>query len=513
MEFIRAEFKSEGYTLLTNEYVNNKTKLGYTCPNGHTYVISWNKWKYGRRCPYCNPKGRVRNRDINDIRKLMLDEGYTLLSTKYVDLSSKLDYICPKGHKYSTSLDNWLYNGNRCGVCNGNTKISTDTVRESLRLEGFTLLSKYKSAHNKFKYKCNVGHIGFISWAHWNDGTRCPVCSNKVKKSLDFVKDVMYDEGYTLLTEKYINGKQKLKCICTKGHEYEVTWNNWQQGNRCPVCSVTGTSVQEVSLIDFIKSFRNNVVTHDRSLISPYEVDILLPDDKIAIEYCGLYWHSEKFKKDSEYHLSKLTKCESAGYRLITIFEDEWVHKTDIVKLILKSVLNTNKLPEFSSISSNHVAKITNEVGCSFCDAYHLKGSCVDSIVSIGSFCNSNLAAVMTFSEVNKNSRVWEIDRCCCNAVCDSVDLYSTMLRYFNNNYNCKELITYQDRRWSIGSVYRDVGFKLIGRLKPTCWCFSSNSKRVSRSSLNRSVDGFSPKYNKIWDCGNLKLSKKIGGV
>ena len=105
IEFIKNEFKNEGYTLLTDVYKNNKTKLDYVCSKGHKYTVSWNKWKHGRRCPYCNPKGRVRHRNISDIKKMMFDEGYTLLSTKYVDLSTKLDYMCDKGHHHSISLD------------------------------------------------------------------------------------------------------------------------------------------------------------------------------------------------------------------------------------------------------------------------------------------------------------------------------------------------------------------------------------------------------------------------
>ncbi|MFW6130771.1 MAG: hypothetical protein ACOC56_06250, partial [Atribacterota bacterium] len=53
------------------------------------------------------------------------------------------------------------------------------------------------------------------------------------------------------------------------------------------------------------------------------ELDIYLPDFNIAIEYNGLYWHSELNGKDRNYHLNKTNICENENIQLIHIFEDE----------------------------------------------------------------------------------------------------------------------------------------------------------------------------------------------
>ena len=39
-----------------------------------------------------------------------------------------------------------------------------------------------------------------------------------------------------LLTNKYINNKQKLNYICPKGHRHSINWNSWRCGHRCPIC-------------------------------------------------------------------------------------------------------------------------------------------------------------------------------------------------------------------------------------------------------------------------------------
>jgi len=41
IEFVRGEFKKEGYKLLTNHYENSSSMLHYVCPVGHKHRITW----------------------------------------------------------------------------------------------------------------------------------------------------------------------------------------------------------------------------------------------------------------------------------------------------------------------------------------------------------------------------------------------------------------------------------------------------------------------------------------
>jgi G:T-mismatch repair DNA endonuclease (very short patch repair protein) len=64
--------------------------------------------------------------------------------------------------------------------------------------------------------------------------------------------------------------------------------------------------------------------SNDKALIGK-ELDIVIPEIKLAIEYNGLYWHSingSKYKFGQ--HLSKTQSCEKLGYRLLYVWEDEW---------------------------------------------------------------------------------------------------------------------------------------------------------------------------------------------
>ena len=83
--------------------------------------------------------------------------------------------------------------------------------------------------------------------------------------------------------------------------------NDFQQGYRCPHCARM-RSIVENELVEYVKSiYSGEIKTSDRSLINPYELDIYLPEKKIAIEFNGLYWHGEK-QKGKDYHEKKMKK-------------------------------------------------------------------------------------------------------------------------------------------------------------------------------------------------------------
>ena len=60
-----------------------------------------------------------------------------------------------------------------------------------------------------------------------------------------------------------------------------------------------GTSYSERELQDYIKTLTENIICNDRVIINPKELDIVLPDVKLCIEYDGSYWHSSTYVKEN----------------------------------------------------------------------------------------------------------------------------------------------------------------------------------------------------------------------
>jgi hypothetical protein len=93
----------------------------------------------------------------------------------------------------------------------------------------------------------------------------------------------------------------------------------------------------------------------------------------------------------------------------------------------------------------------------------------------------------------------------------------SKLLKYFERNYDWSKIISYADRRWSVGNVYDKLGFDLTGVTKPNYW-YIKDQKRLHRFNLRKKYED--PKnltewqirqsqgWNRIWDCGNLRYEK-----
>ena len=519
IETVRKDFESEGYTLLSDTYITNKVKLDYICPNGHKNSITWADWNSGGyRCPDC-----ANNKKL-DIEHVILDfniENYTFISGVYINSTSVLIVKCPKGHGFETSRGKWT-NGNRCPICYSE-RINIQLVKESFETENYKLLSdKYSDAHSKLKYICPNGHKHAISWAAWQQGERCFHCRNlKHRVPIKEIIEMFELEDYVFIEDSYL--ENKLEYICSAGHEGSVSLGNWKtNGVRCPVCGNNGTSEQEKDLISNIESLNIDIDTRNRNIIKPKELDLVIHSKKIAIEYCGLYWHSELMDKNNDYHINKLEKCSNANHRLITIFEDEWVNKKKIVLSRLKNILGIKEGIKTLYARKLNIKEIDISTARQFCEENHLQGY-TGSNIKLGAFYGNELVSIMTFSKPsiskgqnNYDLGVWELNRFCSKLDYKIVGVASKLLSHFKNNYEWIKIFSYADRRWSNGNLYKQIGFEFDSNTKPNYWYFKNGDiKRHHRFVLRKKPN--EPKnitewelrksqgWNRIWDCGNKK--------
>ena len=140
---------------------------------------------------------------------------------------------------------------------------------------------------------------------------------------------------------------------CEKGHE----WSPFAYAiGGCPRCAQSAlVSKQEQSIVDFVCSLigKSRVRTSVRDVIAPKELDIYIPSRGVAIEFNGTYWHSEENGKHKDYHFDKWLACKDKGVTLISVWEDDWLYRRDVVEHVLESTL----LPNEHSSCNNHDAK------------------------------------------------------------------------------------------------------------------------------------------------------------
>jgi hypothetical protein len=372
-------------------------------------------------------------------------------------------------------------------------------------------------------------------WISENNPMKNEEIRNKISDSESTSKEEMIEIckscGYEFIDR--ILGKRggsRIKYKCTNGHIQEKSIQSFKLGiigcNECRTDIIR--SIAEKEIFDFIEEEYTKSEKNNRIIISPLELDIVMPEKKLAIEYCGLYWHSEYAGKDKNYHLNKLNLCNQAGYRLITIFEDEWIKKQTIVKNRLRHIigLETERIYARKCI----VKEIEYKQAKEFIDKYHIQGSTQNNI-SLGAFYeNDELVAVMTFSKPSlakgrkdqQSEGIFELSRFC--TAKNVIGIAGKLLEYFKRSYEWKEIYSFADRRWSEGNLYERLGMEKIGITKPNYFYWKGNDfKRYHRFYFRKNVlekrleifDSNKTEYqnmvdngwNRIWDCGNIKYN------
>ena len=133
---------------------------------------------------------------------------------------------------------------------------------------------------------------------------------------------------------EFIIYKKWRKCVANK--DLDIVKNYTPHRNK---------SKNEEKLYQIIcDNYNLEVIQTERNIIKPLELDIYIPDKKIAIEYNGIYFHSIEMGKPKDYHLNKSVMCRNLGIRLIHIYDIEnFDEQCELVLDLLKGIDNYPK--------------------------------------------------------------------------------------------------------------------------------------------------------------------------
>ena len=204
------------------------------------------------------------------------------------------------------------------------------------------------------------------------------------------------------------------------------------------------------------------ILTHNRDIIKPKELDIYIPEKKIAIEFNGSYWHSDDIININD-HRDKTLACARKGIHLIHIFEYEWkdTTKQSKIKSYIRGLINQ----EYSNkiyARSTEIKCIDSELANDFCEMYHLQGKTGASI-NYGCYKDNELLGVMTFGIPRFNNEYeYEIIRLCWKNDTKVIGGTEKIFSEFIRNINPNSIITYVDISKFTGNIYTKLGFKPI---------------------------------------------------
>lgn len=204
----------------------------------------------------------------------------------------------------------------------------------------------------------------------------------------------------------------------------------------------------------------------------------------------------------------------------IIVFEDEWVNKNEICKSRISYVLGkSHKIGARKCVIKTPDNKEVRE----FLVNNHLQGF-VGSRVKLGLYHNDELVSLMTFGNLRKNmgqvakEGSFELLRFCNKLNTSVMGGASKLFKYFKKEYNPSYILSYADRRWSDGNLYKELGFDESGKTIPN-YFYIIESKREGRFKYRKDLlikAGFDPEmteiriqhsrgYYRIFDKGSFK--------
>lgn len=257
------------------------------------------------------------------------------------------------------------------------------------------------------------------------------------------------------------------------------------------------------------------VVMNTRSVISPLELDLWVPEKRVAVEHNGNYWHCEHSGKDKGYHLRKQLEAERANIRLIQLFEHEWKERRAQAESVVLAALGV--FQDVIAARDTSCETIPNSVAKEFLDSHHLHGYARSSF-SCGLFRGQELVCVATFARSRfSDKHDTELVRFAVKRHTRLIGGLGKCIAYYKKTVGFQSMVSYAHRRLFSGQSYVACGFQLSSKTRPGYfWINTKNGAVLSRYQTQKHKLPLADKimtevefmhsqgFSRVWDCGQL---------
>jgi len=200
-------------------------------------------------------------------------------------------------------------------------------------------------------------------------GSNCPCCAGRqvsVTNSLESLFPDIAEQWHPTMngeltpsdvTAYSSNLKYWWKCDVADDHEWDArVADRTSKGSGCPDCKLTPRSAQEIRLAYELSALISFDLNQHKVRLGRRvrDVDILIADLQLIVEFDGVYWHKNKVVQDKE----KTNLLELSGWTVIRVRERplESIHANDVMvdagtrtKLVADQLLQ--KIVEVKSIA------------------------------------------------------------------------------------------------------------------------------------------------------------------
>lgn len=396
-----------------------------------------------------------------------------------------------------------------CPFCSKQKRIA-DKVQPNLLPDGENIpveLKKMYSSSNEGTYtlaskqkclwECPLGHTWEASPFYMRKNLSCAQCST-VKNSLSHT--------HPHLISEWADDKKTPEQV-SYGSAYQATWkcfegHTWTAAvysrtlseSGCPTC-FSFVSKAEDELYDFLKTLTpEQIIRHNRNIIYPYELDIYIPHLNLAVEFNGLYWHSEEQGKNETYHISKYLTCKKQNIELIQIWEDDWKFKLPIIQRLLEEKIKPTQVP----VQDLQVKPISETDSEQFIVENQLQIFDKRANLHLGIFSHNKIEAVITFKKTDSKSlTILQY------AGSQFTETYFNIFLDHVKSFNYKQILVFTDNCFNQNFLYKNAGFVEIKTINPKKYIVSKRKRWLAPENVETQLPV-------IWDAGSTKWVKNF---
>lgn len=369
----------------------------------------------------------------------------------------------------------------------------------------------YTKGADKITFGCpEHGLVSMTANLHIHAGRGCPRCgdarrgyvtsseargkgsrSKGLKHAAAFVDKAraVHGNAYDYSEVEYLLQKLPVVIICPKHGRFEQTpEKHLKRAQGCPECGQI-RSRGEASIVKFMEPLAD-LLLRNRTVIKPKELDIYAPERKLAVEYCGEYWHGassvEEEQKLKNRHLEKLRACEAQGIRLLTVYETEWQQRAPAIKRLIRNALGKGR----GSVMARKC--VLEKVGVAeaekFFEEYHPQGGSGYGL-HYGLRYGTKLVACMRFSFGANDrgahaERVWTLSRYATRI--SVVGGASKLLAAFVADHSPGVVKSFSDNRYFTGAMYEKLGFVMEEESAPDYQVYHQKLGLMPKASWQR---------------------------
>ena len=512
------------YEYVKGSYTKAVNNIKIICPEHGLFEQKSSHHTRGRGCPKCATIGHFNTEKKAFDKCTKVHNGkYEYVKGSYTKSVNKIKIICPE-HGLFEQLYRSHITGIGCIKCANPPRLEKEVFAGLAKVHNGKyeyVKGSYTKSVNKIKIICPEHGLFEQQFTKHVNGSNCPkcaitTCAKNITKSESHVfaeLTKIHNGKYEYVKGSYTKSKEKMKIICPEHGLFEQTPDGQKQGKGCKKCTHS-ISKAEQEIANYIKSLGLAILQSDRKILKGKELDIVIPELKIAIEYNGVYWHSEQHGKGFNYHASKTAECNKMGYRLVHIWEDDFMlNKAKELRFIKHLLGKDDSETIFGRKCQLRV--IPNSESTDFLNTHHVQGVGSAS-VTIGTFFKGQLVACTQFT-IRKNG-AYELIRHACS--CNVIGSLGKAVSFFAKHYT-HDIYSFCDLTRYNGKSYQKAGFIQQGRLKPDYKYVVDGVRRHKFGFRRRAIHSQFPhvysedltekemmkllEYPRIWDCGKIR--------